>query len=600
MLPESNINLTPLPDKPGVYIMYGKNNTVIYVGKAINLKNRVKSYFQNRDQGEKVKALVSNIIKYDYIITDNEVEALILESTLIKKFKPKYNILLKDDKELPYIKITLKDKYPQVLPCRRMVKDGSKYYGPYPTSSAMNEIISLVEKMFPVKFCEVPVFKDRPCLYYHMNQCLAPCISWVEPEKYKKMISEVCLFLDGKIGNSVEKLTEEMEKAAERLDFERAAVLRDTIRSLARYMEKQKIVTSSGTEHDVIGTYIQNEIICCEIFQVRDGKLTGKLDFHYRFTEDEKLDEFISTFITDYYQKTENIPVEIIVEKLPSDYEIIEKWLSEKRAKKVKFTEPVKGHKKQLLDMTVKNAVAYMERLESDHSFLVSKSGVLELKKYLNLPYLPLRIEGFDISHTQGKNTVASMVVFENGKPRKSEYRKFKINYSEGEPNDFASMYEVIYRRYKRVMGENLEEPDLILIDGGKGQLGAAIKAINDLNYQYKGIIGLAKRLEEVFLPGEKVPVILSENSFGLKLLQQVRDEAHRFAVTFHRKLRGQKMLKSFLDDIHGIGSVRKKMLIEKFGSLDKLNEISLNDLIEIGKLPKNIAEELYNKLKMS
>jgi excinuclease ABC subunit C len=595
---QNNINLASLPERPGVYIMYNIEDTVIYVGKAINLKNRVRTYFQNRDQGEKVRAMVSNIHRYDYFVTDNEVEALMLESNLIKKFKPKYNILLKDDRELPYIKITFKDKYPKVLPCRKMVKDGSKYYGPYPTMSTMYEVKALVERMFPVKACDVPVYKDRPCLYYHMKQCLAPCISWVSSEEHKQMIEQVCLFLEGKTGSSIEKLQEEMEGAAERLDFERAATLRDLIKSLSRYMEKQKIVTSPGVEHDIIGTYTENDTICCEIFQVRDGKLIGKIDFNYQVNQNETMEEFLATFITNYYQKTENIPVEIIVEKMPQDYQIIEAWLSEKKHKKVKLNEPVKGHKKQFLELVIKNAQVYFDRLKSDHSFQVSRSGVLELKKYLGLESLPRKIEGFDISHMQGRQTVASMVVFEDGKPKKSEYRKFKINFSEGEPNDFASMYEVVYRRYKRVLAEGLEQPDLILIDGGKGQLSSALKALNDLNYPYKGIIGLAKREEEVFLPGEKVSVILPVNSFALKLIQHVRDEAHRFAITFHRKLRGQKMLKSFLDDVPGIGSKRKKVLLEKFGSLEKINEISVQDLIETGKLPKNVAEELYARLR--
>lgn len=597
----SEINLTSLPDKPGVYLMYNSEDTVIYVGKAINLKNRVKSYFQNRDQGEKVRRMVSNIDHYDYFVTDNEVEALILESTLIKKFKPKYNILLKDDRELPYIKVTLKDDYPKILPCRRMVKDGSKYFGPYPTMSAMYEVKSLVERMFPVKSCDVPVYKDRPCLYYHLKQCLAPCISWVSSKEHKDMIKEVCDFLEGNIEGSVEKLTEQMHKAAERTDFERAANLRDVVKSLQRYTDKQKIVTAPGTEQDIIATFTENDLICCQVFQVRNGKLTGKINFHYEYSaEKDKLEEFFDTFITDYYQKTDGIPQEVIVEKMPLDQEIIESWLSEKKGRKVKLIEPQKGHKKEMLDLVIKNANEYMIRLKSDHSFQVSKTGMVELKKYLSMDVLPRKIEGFDISHIQGKNTVASMVVFENGKAKKSEYRKFKINFSEGEPNDYASMYEVVYRRYKRVMENNLEKPDLILIDGGKGQLNAALKALNDINYPYKAVIGIAKKLEEVFMPESKYPVILKDNSFALKLLQHVRDEAHRFAITFHRDLRNKQMTSSVLDDISGIGKVRKKKLIEEFGSVKKISEASLNELIEKGKLPSNIAQEVYDKFRVT
>lgn len=598
---QTEINLSSLPDKPGVYLMYNSKDEVIYVGKAINLKNRVRSYFQNRDQGEKVKRMVSNIDHYDYFVTDNEVEALILESTLIKKFKPKYNILLKDDRELPYIKVTLKDTYPKILPCRKMVKDGSKYFGPYPTMSAMYEVKSLVERMFPVKSCDIPVYKDRPCLYYHLKQCLAPCISWVSSKEHRNMIEEVCAFLEGNIEGSVEKLTEEMHKAAERTDFERAANLRDVVKSLQRYTDKQKIVTSPGTEHDIIATFTENDLICCQVFQVRNGKLTGKINFHYDYSpEKDKLEEFFDTFITEYYQKTDGIPQEVIVEKMPVDQQIIEAWLSEKKGRKVKLTEPQKGHKKDMLDLVIKNANEYMIRLKSDHTFQVSKTGMVELKKYLSMDTLPRKIEGFDISHIQGKNTVASMVVFEDGKAKKSEYRKFKINFSEGEPNDYASMYEVVYRRYKRVMENNLEKPDIILIDGGKGQLNAALKALQDLNYPYKTVIGIAKKLEEVFIPESKYPIILKDNSFALKLLQHVRDEAHRFAITFHRDLRNKQMTKSALDEISGIGKVRKKKLIEEFGSVKKISEASLNELIEKGKLPANIAQEVYEKFRLA
>ena len=598
---DRDINLTSLPEKPGVYLMYNSEDTVIYVGKAINLKNRVRSYFQNRDQGEKVRRMVANIHRYDYFVTTNEVEALILESTLIKKFKPKYNILLKDDRELPYIKVTFKDAYPKILPCRRMIKDGSKYFGPFPTMSAMYEVKSLVERMFPVKSCDVPVYKDRPCLYYHLKQCLAPCISWVSSKEHKDMVNEVCHFLEGNIEGSVEKLTQDMLKAAEREDFERAANLRDVVKSLQRYTEKQKIVTAPGTEQDILGLYIENDIICCQIFQVRNGKLTGKINFHYEYNpEKNKIDEFVGTFLTEYYQKTDGIPLEVIVQFMPMDDEIIEAWLSEKKGRKVKLIQPQKGHKKEMLDLVVQNAEEYSRRLKSDHTFQVSKTGMIEIKKYLSMDNLPRKIEGFDISHIQGKNTVASMVVFEDGKAKKSEYRKFKINFSEGEPNDYASMYEVIYRRYKRVMENNLDQPDIILIDGGKGQLSSAIKALDDLAYPYKTVIGIAKKLEEVFTPESKYPIILKDNSFALKLLQHVRDESHRFAINFHRSLRDKQMTKSALDEIQGIGKVRKKQLMEIYGSVKKISEATIDDLIKTGKLPQNVAKVVYDALHLA
>jgi len=591
----NHVNISSVPINSGVYLISDKNNTIIYIGKAINLKNRVKSYFQSGEKTEKVKKIEANARKIDYIVTDNEKEALILESNLIKKFKPKYNILLKEDRGLAYLKVTIKDKYPKLVNCNVRINDGSKYYGPYQSRSAMYEIKSLVENIFPVKSCDVPVYKDRPCLYYHLKKCLAPCISWVSPEEHQQMIKEVCLFLDGKFNTFLYKLNKDMQESAENLDFESAAKLRDLIKRLKSFIDKQIIISKPNTEYDVIGTLFDDDIMYCEVFQIRDGKLIGKLNFNYQISE---ADEFISAFITNYYEKTNNIPSEIILEKKPEDYKILEEWLSEKKNKKVEIVEPQKGYKKSLLDLTIKNVVIYMEQLKSDLKFQVSKKGALELKKYLNLEDIPKKIEGFDISHTQGTNTVASMVVFENGKPKKSEYRKFKINYSEGEPNDFLSMYEVIYRRYKRVIEEELEQPDLILIDGGKGQLSSALQALNDLNYPYKAIISIAKRIEEVFLPNESEAIIIPEDSLALKLLQFVRDESHRFAITFHRSLRTKAMLSSILDNIDGIGTKRKKFLLETFSSIETLNQTSLEDLVLIGKLPQKVAENLFNKLK--
>ena len=309
------------------------------------------------------------------------------------------------------------------------------------------------------------------------------------------------------------------------------------------------------------------------------------------------MDDFLDKFLTNYYSKTENIPSEVVIEKMNSEFEIIEKWLSEKKGKKVKISQAQKGHKKEFLEMVIKNAEIYIQKLKSDNNFQISRQGVLELKEYLKLDFLPRKIEGFDISHMQGRNTVASMVVFENGKPKKSEYRKFKINFAEGEPNDFASMYEVIYRRYRRVLDENLERPDLILIDGGKGQLSSALKALEDLNYPYKAIISLAKRLEEVFLPNKKDALNIPESSFALKLLQNVRDESHRFAITFHRDLRSKSMVKSIFDEIKGIGSKRKKYLMEVFSSINDMKELTIEDLIKKGKLPEKVAIELHSKI---
>lgn len=590
-----NLDLSAIPENPGVYLMFDSDNNIIYIGKAVNLKNRVKSYFQN-NKDDKTRALVSNIFNIDYIVTDNEIEALILESTLIKKIKPKYNILLKDDKELPYIKITMKDKYPQIIHAKRIINDGSKYYGPYYNLSTMYEIKNLIEKLFPVKNCDVPVYKDRPCLYYHLNQCLAPCIDYVSSEKYKEMISSVCDFLDGKTKNIINSLNSKMEKYAENLEFEKASEMRDNIKLLRKYLDKQKIISKPEDFYDVIGYYHELNHIVLQVFQIREGKLINKVNFDYEYNN-QNMSELFSNFIFNYYEKTQNFPNEIIIDILPNDIDILKSWLFSKSSKNIKFTIPQKSYKRDLLNMVNKNCNLYLENLNKNHEFLVAKKGVYELKEYLGLENLPLRIEGFDISHIQGTNTVASMVVFENGKPKKSDYRKFKISI-EGKPNDFASMYEVVKRRYSKVKEEELHIPELILIDGGKGQLSSAIEALKDIKFKYKNIISLAKKQEEVFLPNKKDSILLPRESFALKLIQKVRDESHRFAITFHRNLRNNKMTKSILDEIKGIGIKRKKLLIEKFPSIDDLSNASIDDLVKIGKLPLNTAQELYNKLR--
>jgi len=590
-----NFDLSSIPENSGVYLMFDKDNNIIYIGKAINLKNRINSYFKN-NKDEKVKSLVSNISNIDYIITDNEIEALILENTLIKKFKPKYNILLKDDKELPYIKITVKDKYPKILPAKKILNDGSKYYGPYYNLSKMYEIKNIIERLFPVKNCDIPVYKDKPCLYYHLNQCLAPCISYVSSEEYREMINNVCNFLEGKTENIINDLNYKMQKYSDNLEFEKASEIRDNIKLLRKYLDKQKVISNPEDFYDVIGYYYETNHIVLQLFQIREGKLINKINFDYEYNN-QKIDELLSNFIFNYYEKTQNFPNEIIIETLPSDITILKKWFISKFGKNIEFTIPKESHKRELLNMVNKNCQLYLDSLNKNHDFLVSKKGIYELKEYLGLENLPLRIEGFDISHIQGTNVVASMVVFENGKPKKSDYRRFKISI-EGKPNDFASIYEVIKRRYLKVKNENLYIPELILIDGGKGQLNSALESLRDINFKYKDIISLAKKQEEIFLPNKKDYIILPRNSFALKLIQKVRDEAHRFAITFHKNIRNTKMIKSILDDVKGIGNKRKKFLIDTFETIDNIKNASIEDLVKIGKLPLNIAQELYNKLR--
>ncbi|SMB85528.1 Excinuclease ABC subunit C [Desulfonispora thiosulfatigenes DSM 11270] len=596
-----------LPDKPGVYLMKNNEDKIIYVGKAISLKNRVKSYFVGKKHDSaKTRALVKNIEDLEYILTDSELEALILECNLIKKHRPKYNISLKDDKNYPYVKITNED-FPRILITRNKVKDGNKYFGPYTSTTSLKTTLEVIRSIFPYRSCNQKIFRNtRPCLNAHIKKCLAPCVGRISKEDYQQIIKGVILFLEGKQDTLLTKLHDEMEQKSENLEFEQAAIIRDQIKSIETIVEKQKIITNGQENQDVIAMARGFNTVCVQIFIIRSGKLIGRENFFLSGTDESSRGEVIASFIKQYYNEQDFIPKEIIIEEEIPEKEVIGQWLSEKRGARVYVKMPHKGERKDLLELVGKNALEVLkleeERLLQKKS--TTEEAIMELQKQLNLPELPLRIECFDISNTQGTESVASMVVFTEGRPDKSQYRKFKIKTVEG-PNDFASIYEVIDRRFSNVQKEKKQItdkrfsnlPDLVIIDGGKGQLSEARKAMKKHGFDYIPTYGLAEKEELLFTENQKEPTFLPRNSQGLYLLQRLRDEAHRFAITYHRSLRGKRNLASILDDIPGVGEKRKISLLKHFGSFKKIQQANLEELSEVEGINYTVAESIYNYL---
>lgn len=598
--------LKELPSSPGVYIMKDKYQEVIYVGKAISLKNRVRSYFQQTEKkGAKVTALVRNIAYLEYIATDSEVEALILESNLIKKYRPKYNISLKDDKHYPYIRINLKEDYPLVEKVRKISKDKAKYFGPYPSGTAVNETINAVRKLFPLRTCKGNLANiDRPCLNYHIKRCLAPCQGKISPEDYHKIIDEVILFLEGKNTQLIKKLEAEMNQAAENLDFEGAAKVRDQLQGVKAIAEKQKIIFSDLEDRDILSVASGENLACIQVFSVRGGKLLASDSFKLENTGGSTENELFQAFITQFYNNAEIIPGEILVPIELEDLDVLVAFMTKKRQGKVVIRVPQKGDKKALMDMAEKNAKLQLETYVKQHekNKAEAEQGLLDLTKALGLEDLPWRMECFDISNIQGEHAVASMVVFEGGKPAKDKYRKFKIKTVEG-PNDFASMAEVLTRRLKSFKDGDesfMPLPHLIIIDGGKGQLSAAREIMEKMGLGDIKTIGLAKREEEVFIPKVSEPIILPRNSKGLYLLQRIRDEAHRFAITFHRSLRTKNTLTSELDNVPGIGPNRKKILLQTFKSVEEISMKDIGEIAAVPGIPWKVAEQVHKHFRKS
>ena len=581
-----------LPDNPGVYIMKDAAGKIIYVGKAVVLKNRVRQYFQSqRNHTPKVRAMVAKVADFEFIMTASEVEALILECNLIKKHRPRYNISLKDDKSYPYVKVTLQDDFPRVFLTHRILKDGARYFGPYTNVTAVHESLKLLRRLFPLRNCKT--LQDRPCLEYHIKRCLAPCAGKISKEEYGAMIRSVLMFLEGRTVDVEKELEYRMKAAAEAYHFELAARLRDQLAAVKKVAEKQNIVTGAG-DQDAIGMARSEIGVCVQVFFIRSGKMIGREHFLLQGSEDESDEALLAAFLQQYYHRATFIPREILLPMDLAEVSLLETWLAEKKGAKVQLLVPQRGTKHDIVAMAASNA----EKFLSDEAARIRQANaqtlgaVEELGRYLGLKNPPNRMECIDISPIQGPETVASMVVFEGGLPKKSDYRRFKINSTEGKPDDFLSMREVTQRRYGDLPESEL--PDLIVIDGGKGQLSSALEIIRGAGHKDVPVVGLAKQFELVFREGESDPVVLPRHSQALYLIERIRDEAHRFAITYHRNLRGKRNLVSVLDHIVGIGPARRKSLWSTFGTIAKIKAASVDELAQAPGMNRPAAEAVY------
>ena len=604
-----------LPDKPGVYIMKNSLGEVIYVGKAKVLKNRVRQYFQNsKNHSEKVRAMVKNIAEFEYIVTDSEMEALILECNLIKKYSPRYNIALKDDKFYPFIKITTNEDFPRVYVTRNFAKDGNRYFGPYTNGTAVYEVMGLIKKLFPLRTCKKAIVEGgeptRACLNYHINLCKAPCAGYISKAEYWEMIDEIISILNGTDTSITKKLKVEMEKAAEELEFEKAAKIRDRILAIELIREKQKMFTVKEGDEDFIDLYTDEKDGCAQVFFVREGKVTGREHFMIENISDDPVKEVISSFIASFYGGTAQIPKTIYVPEEIEDQELIEKFLTEKRGSKVWIKVPKKGDKKNLLDMVRNNAKIMLDQFKEKmvEEKELNKSALTELADVLGLDSLPARIEAYDISNIQGVDSVGTMVVFENGKAKNSDYRRFKIKSVKG-PNDYESMREILSRRFSHGLEEvnkikerNLEYskgkfcifPDLIMMDGGKGQVNIALEVLKDFGIEIP-VCGLVKddkhRTRGIIFNNEEI--LIRRGSGLMNLITRIQDEVHRYAITYHRSLRDKRTLHSILEDIPRIGEKRRRNLLMKFGSIDNIKKASMEELLDTPGIDRRAAESI-------
>lgn len=657
--------LNSLPHTPGIYLMKDAEGTILYVGKAISLYNRVRSYFQeSTDLSPKNRSMVAKIDDIEFIMVKNEVEALVLESNYIKQYRPKYNVLMRDDKSYPYIKVSLTEDFPRVYRVRSFHRDGNRYFGPYTNSGAVDSTLDLLNKLFAFRTCRYDAsawappranntdnsssgdnFKQkllpRPCTQYYIHRCIAPCVAYANREEYDAVIQQVILFLEGKHDEVAKALQEKMQEAAENLNFEEAARIRDRIQAVERVLEKQRIIHTEGQDdQDVVALASSDDETCAMVFFFRNGKLIGRDFFILQGTRESSPGEVMTSFLQQFYESSPHVPPEIVVEVEPDDRSVIQTWLREKRGSAVTITMPRRGEKVRLIEMVKQNAKEVLEqqRIKWLTDSQKTQLALEELQAALNLAAPPYRIECYDISNTQGTNSVGAMVVFEGGRPKNSEYRRFKIKTVEG-PNDFASHQEVLRRRFRHVarnqQGEAgadtvIEEdtsnteildvedsagitdaldtangteqglqldhgwamPDLIIIDGGKGQLSAAMEVLQELHIDVP-TVGLAKENEEIFTPGSPEPIILPRTSQSLYMVQRIRDEAHRFGITYHRKLRSNRTFKSVLDEIPGIGPKRKQVLMKHFGSVKAISAASIDDLAALHGMTRDAAEKV-------
>ncbi len=618
--------LSSIPPKPGVYLMKDEKGKVIYVGKAVNLRSRVRSYFHaSADHSPKTHYLSQDIADLDFIVTASELEALILECNLIKKYQPRYNVRLKDDKRYPYIKITWQEPYPRIFTVRRMQNDGAKYYGPFTATWAVSQTLDLLRKIFPYLTCkrEITGQDKRACLYYHIGRCPGPCIGAVSQEEYRALVRQICRFLEGKSEEIIDDLRTQMMAASEKLDFERAATLRDQIVALERVIERQRVVSSALADEDVIAFARQDGDACVQVFFIRRGKLIGREYFVLEGAADEEARQIMTSFVKQFYDKAAYVPPEILLQSGIDEALIIQSWLRSKRGTKVALKVPRRGQKKELVQMAAENAAETLAHLRAQWLLDEGKSveALAELQEHLDLAQPPARIECYDISNIQGKAATGSMVVFVKGVPRKSDYRRFKIRSVEG-ADDYAMMQEVLRRRFSKAApstepilskgltaggetkGESAQDkpwailPGLVVVDGGKGQLNAALEVLDEHGLREAvPVVGLAKEREEIFVPGQSEPILLPRSSQGLFLIQRIRDEAHRFALQYHRRLREKKTLTSTLEDIPGIGPKRRQALLKHFGSLEGIREATMEELMALPGMTRGAAEQVKEHL---
>lgn len=609
--------LKNLPSDPGVYIMHNASDEVIYVGKAKVLKNRVRQYFQkNSSHTPKVRAMVAKIAYFEYIITDSEVEALVLECNLIKKYRPRYNILLKDDKHYPYIKVTLNEPYPKIFMTRTLAKDGAKYFGPYMGTNTIRNMLEIIQKIFLPPMCNrkfpEDIGKGRPCLNYHIKTCFAPCVGNVSKEEYRKVFYDICSFLEGKHKDLLKLLQKEMQQASEQLEFEKAALLRDKIRSISALEEKQKIINASHQiDEDIIAFYTADNFGYFEVFFVRGGKLLGRENYRIDHLQDADETQLMTDFVKQFYADSIYVPQQILLETPVEDQETIEEWLSGRRGRKVQLSVPSRGEKRRLVELVKKNAqLAVDNELVKLKKYEEKNNALQELAKVVGFEKPPRRIESYDISNIAGSENVASMVVFENGKPAKKKYRKFKIKSFEG-ADDYASMQEVLYRRFRHALEEEeairdgkLQEaeakflplPDLLLIDGGKGHLHAVNEILEQMEIEVPAF-GMVKdnRHRTRALVGTEGEISISPVSSVFHLITRIQDEVHRTAISYHRQLHRKNSITSELDQIAGIGEKRKKALLNAFGSVEKIRTMTVQQLADAEGVDKRSAQNVYD-----
>ena len=616
--PQLQAKLKTLPTRPGCYIYRNARGQVIYVGKGVNLRHRVRSYFQDqRAHSAKTRRLVADIADVEWVVTDTELEALILENELIKRYRPQYNIRLKDDKQYPYIKVHWQDDFPQVSVVRRMLPDGARYYGPFTSSMAVRQTLDALRRVFPYLDCNRTISgqDSRACLYYHIKRCAGPCIGAVDKEGYRAIIDGLCQFLEGRTEEAMAELNRRMTQAAERLQFERAAMYRDQIKAAQRIVERQKVVSGRQEDEDVIAFAQDKGNVCAQVFFIRRGRLIGRETFMLEGAGEEESRALLSSFIKQFYAEAAYLPPQILLPSEVDETAIIEQWLHSKRGARVALRVPKRGDKKALVAMAAENAHSALAAMNAAWQADAHRhtTAIANLQAALDLPHPPNRIECFDISTLQGSNTVASMAVFVRGVPRKNDYRRFKIRTvtQTGQPDDFAAMREALTRRFKRALADEQPAapgqrsdsawrslPDLLIIDGGKGQLGVAVAVLKELGlYEVVPVAGLAKREELLFLPQRPQPVRLPKDSPEMYLVQRVRDEAHRFAVTYQRQVRAKAMTRSRLEEIPGVGMKRRQILLKSFGSIDAIRNASVDEIAALPGIPRPVAIKIKEML---